>query len=168
MVAFERADSTGKRFGNGGWQGLVVLGAGVENRDMDIDRVRAMPLNCYFLGGVFIFIYLFSPFHLLIFFMWKSESGIKKYAQKQSSVLCLSVSIAPRPTPPIQNWTSKKNKKNWARLLNCPPFTPFSLGPWGTLSPLLTPVSGPAQQPNPLTLTSGVKNNPFEISYSMS
>lgn len=60
MVAFERADSTGKRFGNGGWQGLVVLGAGVENRDMDIDRVRAMPLNCYFFW-VFSYLFIYFP-----------------------------------------------------------------------------------------------------------
>lgn len=55
-----------------------MLGPGVKNRDMDIDRVRATPSNhscCFFFGrgGVFIFIYLFIfPFDLVIFLVGKA------------------------------------------------------------------------------------------------
>lgn len=44
-----------------------MLGPGVESRDMDIDRVRATPLNhSSFLGCFHIYLFIF-PFDLVIF-----------------------------------------------------------------------------------------------------
>lgn len=108
------------------------MGAGVDNRDMDIDRVRATPLNHYFFPQCFhIYLFIF-PFDLLVSFGGENVSSIKNYAQKHCLQYCVWVFqlLLSPPHPTLHPKLDLKKRKDWARLLNCP-FHPLFFGALG-------------------------------------
>lgn len=170
--SFLRADFTGERFGNRRWWGFMVLGAGVENKDMDIDRVRAMPLNHYF-WCFHIYLFIYFPIRLADLFCGNTVYGIKimlkniVFSIVFGCFSCFFCILHSTPTlhPKLDLQKKKRKekkwkKKNWARLLTCLSFSPISLGTWGTLSPLLTPVMAQHNNQTPYTHQGGRKQ-PF-------
>lgn len=147
--------------------GVFWCWARIENRDMDIDRVRATPLSHYFFG-VLIFIYLF--YHKISWsFCGNTVRGIKiMLTNIVFSVVfgCFHLFLL-RILSHFHPAFKTGHKKNWARLLTCASFFPFL---WALGAPCHSSwlLSWPSITTKSPTLTSGVENNPFEISYSMS
>lgn len=124
-----------KRFGKGGWRGLVGVGArGCERGDVNIDRVRAAALS-HFWVDVFIFIYLILHLIWWSCFVGESIVDIKMFESTVFRIVwAIHSLISPLPPAKHQKPVFEKKKK-MGKTAELPPLTPSLWSPTAPCHP---------------------------------